>query len=110
MFGLCILVDISGLTNSATIFDILSGALALSVSLVMLPRPFPAVAQAVDPLALVSSASDCKYTLVVGAMSAVLTIALSVSFSIAPSLSVSPIVFSTLSTTAAAGLILLGKL
>lgn len=105
--GLCILGDAFGLTIYADAYHLATGYIALLLSVFVLHPPLPANGSSTSPLIATSSATTA--TLYAGAILSVLTIAASIIFSIAPSVTPLSITFSTLSMAITAALVLFAR-
>lgn len=101
---LCLLADMFGLTIHADAYHLLTGYLAMAVSLTVLPPPLPLSNASSSFLA--GSPSAIATTLYAGALLSLLTIGASIFLSLSPPVTLSSIAFSTLSMAATAGLAL----
>ncbi|KAG9758410.1 cation efflux protein, partial [Aureobasidium melanogenum] len=104
---LCLLSDTFGLTIYADVYHLATGYTALLISVFLLHPPLPANGSSTSPL--IAAPSDITTTLYAGALLSVLTIAASIVFSLAPTVTPLSITFTTFSMAITAALVLFAR-
>ncbi|KAG9632030.1 cation efflux protein, partial [Aureobasidium melanogenum] len=104
---LCLLSDAFGLTVYADVYHLTTGYTALLISVFLLHPPLPANGSSTSPL--IATPSDITTTLYAGALLSVLTIAASIVFSLAPTVTPLSITFTTFSMAITAALVLFAR-
>ncbi|CAD0040638.1 unnamed protein product, partial [Aureobasidium pullulans] len=105
--GLCVLGDAFGLTVYADTYHLVTGYLALALSIFVLNPPLPANGSSTSPL--IATHTDTSATLYAGVILSILTIGASIIFSLAPSITPLSITFSTFSMAITAALVLFAR-
>ncbi|THY16747.1 hypothetical protein D6D00_08777 [Aureobasidium pullulans] len=105
--GLCVLGDAFGLTVYADTYHLVTGYLALALSIFVLNPPLPANGSSTSPL--IATHTDTSATLYAGVILSILTIGASIIVSLAPSITPLSITFSTFSMAITAALVLFAR-
>jgi zinc transporter 5/7 len=105
--ALCIVGDVFGLTVYADTSHLVTGYLALIISIFAINPPLAANASSTSPLT--ATPSDTSSTLYAGVALSILTIASSIIFSVAPSVTPLAITFSTSAMAITAALVLFAR-